>query len=399
VATGKLLPPKLGTDPDATDIGLVSKTIVSKIQRVPRFPELLLTALIWIGVAGCETTSGPVRSPEPALATVTVPEPLTVAPPAPLPLPPAEVNESPLATLATGWPREWVNVWVPLETWSKFNGLNKPVQLTSGADARFQLQTTNGPMLLKIGSRTAQFAGEEYGLGFAPRLIRGLPYVHSLDAQKTFQVLLNALFQLPGTNRTIVIDPGHGGKDSGTKSGISAESEKHYTLDWARRLEPLLASRGWNVVLTRTTDIEVPLAERVAVADRVNADLFLSLHFNSSIPSREFSGLETYCLTPTGMPSNLLRGYEDDPRESHPNNAFDDQNMQLASRLHRSLLQATGALDRGVRRARFMAVLRGQHRPAVLIEGGYLSNPGEAHKIASPEYRQALAQGVAKALE
>ena len=83
----------------------------------------------------------------------------------------------------------------------------------------------------------------------------------------------------------------------------------------------------------------------------------------------------------------------------HPNNAFDEQNVQLASRIHGALLRSTGTTDRGVRRARFMAVLRGQHRPAVLIEGGYLSNPAEARRIASPDYRQELAEGVAKALE
>ena len=377
----------------------MSKRILSKIRRVSRLAEHWLAALAVIAVAGCQTTSGPVHSPESALATVTVPEPLMVALPAPLPLPPVETNEPTVASSGPYWPREWVNAWVPLESWGRFNGLHKPVQLTGGTEALFQLQTSNGLMLLKMGSHTAHFGGQEYELGFAPRLIKGLPYLHSLDAQKTFQVLLSALFQLPRTNRTIVLDPGHGGKDSGTQSSVNNESEKHYTLDWARRLRRLLAAGGWNVVLTRTNDSDVSLAERVALADRVNADLFLSLHFNSGTPNRELSGLETYCLTPTGMPSNLLRGYEDDPRESHPNNAFDEQNVQLASRLHHSLLQATGAMDRGVRRARFMAVLRGQHRPAVLLEAGYLSNPGEARNIARPDYRQALADAVAKSLE
>src|SRR5262249_54816476 len=146
-----------------------------------------------------------------------------------------------------------------------------------------------------------------------------------------------------------------------------------------------LSAMDCEVVLTRTNDIDLPLADRVLIADRANADLFISLHLNSGGSNRDLAGIETYCLTPTGMPSNLLRGYEDDPHETHPNNQFDEQNIQLASRLHRSLLQTTGATDRGVRRARFMAVLRGQSRPAVLIEGGYLSNPAEARKLASPD--------------
>jgi N-acetylmuramoyl-L-alanine amidase len=99
------------------------------------------------------------------------------------------------------------------------------------------------------------------------------------------------------------------------------------------------------------------------------------------------------------MSSSLTRGYEDDPRQSFPNNAFDEQNLALAVRLHRALLGVNGGEDRGVRRARFQAVLRGQNRPAVLIEGGYLSNPAEARRIGDPAYRQKLAEAIAKALE
>lgn len=330
---------------------------------------------------------------------MTVPDPLVVATPEPLPLPPPETNEPPSLITGRVWPKDWENAWVPLESWGRFNGLGKPLQLSPGQEAVFQLQTSNGLMILKVGSKVANIGGLQYGLGFAPRLIKGLPYVHSLDARKTLQVLTDALFPLPATNRTIVLDAGHGGKDSGTRGHFTPEDEKYYALDWTRRLAPLLEARGWKVVLTRSNDFDVSLADRVAVADRADADLFLSLHFNSAGSNGELTGLETYCLTPTGLPSNLLREYDDDPRESHPNNVYDDQNVQLASRLHRSILQNTGAADRGVRRARFMAVLRGQHRPAVLIEGGYLSNATEARKIATPEYRQALAEGVARALE
>jgi N-acetylmuramoyl-L-alanine amidase len=81
-----------------------------------------------------------------------------------------------------------------------------------------------------------------------------------------------------------------------------------------------------------------------------------------------------------------------------PNNAFDAQNLQLALRLHRTLLAVNGNLDRGIRRARFLGVLRGQQRPAILIEGGYLSNPKEASMIARPAYRQKLAEAIAVAL-
>jgi N-acetylmuramoyl-L-alanine amidase len=98
------------------------------------------------------------------------------------------------------------------------------------------------------------------------------------------------------------------------------------------------------------------------------------------------------------MPSTLKRGYVDDASLTFANNSFDAQNFLFALRLHRSLVKATGEQDRGVRRARFQAVLRGQNRPAILIEGGYLSNPREARRIADAAFREQLAETVAQAL-
>ncbi len=95
----------------------------------------------------------------------------------------------------------------------------------------------------------------------------------------------------------------------------------------------------------------------------------------------------------------MTRGFGDDPGLVFPNNAFDAQNLQFAFRIHRALLQVNGHRDRGVRRARFLGVLRGQQRPAILVEGGYLSNPREAQLISEAGYRQKLAEAVARALE
>jgi len=126
--------------------------------------------------------------------------------------------------------------------------------------------------------------------------------------------------------------------------------------------------------------------------------LFMSLHFNSAAPDHKQAGLETYYLTPTGMPSTITRGYPDLTWQNFPANAFDSESLLLAVRLHKAILRATGEEDRGVRRARFLGILRGQQCPCVLIEGGYLSNPREAQAIENPEYRQKLAEAVAGAL-
>jgi N-acetylmuramoyl-L-alanine amidase len=86
------------------------------------------------------------------------------------------------------------------------------------------------------------------------------------------------------------------------------------------------------------------------------------------------------------------------PELTWPNNQHDAFNLQLATRIHQELVRTTGRSDRGVRRARFMGVLKTQNRPAVLLEGGYLSNPEEAQLIAQPAFRQKLAEAVANAL-
>ena len=347
----------------------------------------------------------PALTVTPPLPAVTLSEPLTVVAPAPLVLPPNVPEAAPRSPVSApvmgqSWPSNWVNAWIALESWSAFNGLTRPRQLSTGLEAAFALETGRGPLLMKMGSHAVRVGGIEYWLGFAPKLIRGLPYVHALDARKTLQPLLAAP-PLPFTEsrRVVVIDPGHGGKDSGAKSLANGEYEKNYALDCSRRLQRLLEAAGWQVIMTRTNDTYLTLPERVAIADRAKADLFLSLHFNSGTGNGAQAGVETFCLTPRGMPSTLLREASDDPREHHPNNAFDDLNFYLATRVHRSVLAATGAGDRGVRRARFMGVLRGQNRPAVLIEAGYLTNQAEARKVATPAYRQSIAQGIAKALE
>jgi N-acetylmuramoyl-L-alanine amidase len=295
-------------------------------------------------------------------------------------------------------PEEPLNTWISLDRWSQQRGFGAPRRLSRTPVVAYALPTTNGLLVVTIGSRSASWDGMEFHLGFAPQQIDGQVFLHGLDLKKNLEPLLASFHANFRSNCVIVIDPGHGGSNTGAKSVFDGRDEKELTLDWARRLEPLLATNGWKVFLTRTNDAEVSSAERVALAERCKADLFVSLHFNSAFPVQTPAGLETYCLTPAGMPSSLTRGYEDDPIRIFPNNAFDGQNLQYAARLHRALLAVNGNQDRGVGRARFMTVLREQSRPAVLLEAGYLSNPREAGRIADPAYRQKLAEAVAKAL-
>ena len=289
---------------------------------------------------------------------------------------------------------------MPLDRWCKASGLEAASRLAVVPLPTYALHGSNGELILRAGSQSADWTGLDLRLGFAPQSINGQPFVHALDLRKTIEPLLTPRpFLLPRTNSIIVIDPGHGGENAGTKSVLGNGFEKEFTLDWARRLQTILLSNGWQAFLTRSNDIDLALSNRVAVADEHKAELFLSLHFNSAGADPGQAGLETYCLTPAGMTSTVTRGFADDSSLVFPNNAFDEPNLQLALRVHRALLQLNGHHDRGVRRARFPGVLRGQRRPAVLIEGGYLSNPHEAGLISDPAYRQRLAEAVARALD
>ncbi len=255
------------------------------------------------------------------------------------------------------------------------------------------------PVKVVPGSQRAMWDGTAVYLGIGPRTQDGRVEVFHRDIEKNFVPLLGPEPAVPKTPRLVVIDPGHGGTNSGSRSIVGNAYEKELTLDWARRLKPLLEARGWEVRMTRSEDTSAELSGRVAIAEQAGAALFVSLHFNSGFPNAQAAGLETYCLTPRGLPSNVTRDFPDDASQAWPNNAFDAANLRLAFRVHRRLLAATGAADRGVKRARFMGVLRGQNRPAILVEGGYLSNPEEARKIGTPAYRQKLAEAVAGALE
>ena len=198
--------------------------------------------------------------------------------------------------------------------------------------------------------------------------------------------------QLPGSKR-IVIDPGHGGKDPGIVSATLGYTEKAATLDTALRLKLLLEKRGFEVILTREKDTFVDLDDRPAAANKLKADCFISLHYNGGAKGdATTAGIETYCLTPAGQYStNKASGRADITAE--PGNRFDTFNLLLGWNVQRSLVKATSAEDRGVRRARF-AVLRPLNCPGILVEGGFISSRAEGAQIANAAYRQKLAEAI-----
>jgi N-acetylmuramoyl-L-alanine amidase len=212
------------------------------------------------------------------------------------------------------------------------------------------------------------------------------------DYDKVFVPLFWELPKVPV--RRIVLDPGHGGKDTGKINGPYKYTEKAATLDTAARLKILLEKQGFEVVFTRTKDVFVDLDDRPALAANAKADLFISLHYNAG-PAGDSSsdGIETYCLTPAGQKSTNA-GKAKSTTGVEPGNRFDTANMALGWGIQRRLVKSTGADDRGVRRARF-AVLRTLTCPGVLIEGGFMSSRKEGALIADAAYRQKIAEAVA----
>lgn len=280
---------------------------------------------VWTGIVlalgGCATgpRGGGSTHRGPAASLAPVPQQVEHVAEAPrLAPPPASTPE-----ISPARPASYADTWISLSRWSRQNGYGPIQRISTGADPMFALATSNGVFSVRVNSLTANWGGVELHLGFEPQLIDNQPFVHVLDLQKNVEPLIHDPVSAVRSRRVVVLDPGHGGSNTGATSIVDGDYEKEFTLDWARRLELSLTRDGWQVFLTRTNDVDVSLSDRVAIAEEHHADLFISLHFNSAAPNEEQAGLETYCLTPVGMPSTLTRGYPDDLTAAFANNAFD----------------------------------------------------------------------------
>jgi N-acetylmuramoyl-L-alanine amidase len=213
----------------------------------------------------------------------------------------------------------------------------------------------------------------------------------------------------------IVIDPGHGGHDTGT-IGPNGLEEKDLVLDVSRRLGKLLQTRlGAEVIYTRKDDTFIPLETRTAIANEEAADLFVSVHANSS-HDPDARGVETYYLNFTSSPEALeVAARENAVSEKSIHELQDlvkkialkekiDESQEFASDVQRSLhsglaAKNPGLRDRGVKKAPFI-VLIGANMPSILAEISFVSNPGDERRLETADYRQKIAEslyrGVAK---
>ena len=169
--------------------------------------------------------------------------------------------------------------------------------------------------------------------------------------------------------RTVVIDAGHGGHDNGGQWG--RVYEKHLALDTAFRLESKLKSLGYQTVMTRRSDYFISLPQRVSTANRYKNAIFVSIHYNYTW-KQQVSGLETFYSTEEGR--------------------------RLAQLVQNNLIRRTKTVDRSAKYARFY-VIRNTTLPAILVEGGFVSNATERDRMKSGWFRESIAQGIVDGIQ
>jgi len=200
----------------------------------------------------------------------------------------------------------------------------------------------------------------------------------------------------PSEPRMVVIDPGHGGTDQGATNKALGSMEKTYTLDVSLRLRRLLEAAGYQVVLTRDADYDLPKLLRSEMANRANADLFVSVHFNSLYPNTKTTGVEVLCFPPRSQRSadSWSPGSRDNAEaRDAPVNGFDAWSSVLAGALHRRVLDALRDGDRG-EKLEHLAVLRDLRCPGVLVEPAFISSDAEAAKLGTAAFRDSIAAAV-----
>ena len=250
--------------------------------------------------------------------------------------------------------------------------------------------------------------GQKLGTGAKPRD----PYAVTLANSFVFAIALGGAAVAGPRKPVVVLDPGHGGSNPGAQGAVANLREKQLTLEIANMVATQLREHGIDVELTRTDDRTLTLRQRVEVADRIPADLFVSIHANAS-PTRSQHGFETFVLTskgvdvdgralrsdtvtqrPAGIDPEIALVLDDVERGAAQWEAAD-----LAARMQHAIHDRRGAEgDRGVRQDAHH-VLLGATMPAVLVEVGFIDHPIEGKQLADPAVQAQLATAIAESIE
>jgi N-acetylmuramoyl-L-alanine amidase len=274
--------------------------------------------------------------------------------------------------------------YVRLAEWAELAGC---AMKWNKQDGEIEVSGSSTRLNFSIDSRRAEISGVSVWLCLPVVNRSGVPLISLTDLGTSIEPVISP-HKSAARVQTVCLDPGHGGVDTGEAQGRNYE--KKYTLLLARETADLLVEHGFKVIMTRSNDGAVELSERPELALRQGADVFVSLHYNAAEPS--VHGVEVFCLSPAGLNSSDAGG----GKSFHPaetGNAHDDRNVLLAYQVQKSISHSMPLEDLGLKRSRF-EVLRLAHMPAILVEGGFLSNPAEAKEIYDAAFRKRMARAI-----
>ena len=266
----------------------------------------------------------------------------------------------------------------------------------SRVDRTVSLHSTQRGIRAQAGTSELEINGVRFFTDFPILSSGNEDLISAMDVSKIIEPILRPnRIRDAHKVKTVVFDPGHGGDDQGAANEWG--TEKAFALDVALNAREQLLRAGFNVEMTRPGDVARSLDDRENFANSFTDAVFISIHFNTSNGG---AGIETYALAPAGVTSNAAS--EDHISISDVQrcigNGQDEQNIALAAAVHAAILARLSVFDRGVHHARFH-VLRNIKIPAVLLEGGFLSNPDEGRRIATAQYRRQMGLALAQAVQ
>lgn len=298
------------------------------------------------------------------------------------------------AAVVSGWEIAKIDGrdYVSVESLKRFYNFTK----VSRSGSSVTLENAKVEMNLKVGGNECLMNGVKFVFTHPVTTVGDKAYISRMDLAKLVDPVLRPNFiKNAGDFRTVILDPGHGGKDPGATNSLGAEAAYNYKV--AERTKAQLEKLGFKVVMTRDSNTYLSLQERVDFANAVRENaVYVSIHFNSG--GRAARGIETFTLSPPGV-SHYGRDLIAADYQQRTGNEHDSANIALATAVHGNILRRLGknTFDRGIKRARF-SVLSGVCHPAILLEGGFMSHPYEARLIENESYQNAIASGIVDAV-